>query len=116
MKNFKDIITRSLMSAPIGVTIGLAIAIIYSLASHSEHVQPSTEQFIRQFATPVQAFLASMFLWALIGMLYGGSSVCFVQERWSITRQTVTHFFITYISYTLLAIIAGWMPLSLKFL
>ncbi|BDR60339.1 DUF3021 domain-containing protein [Lactobacillus xylocopicola] len=110
MKNIKAIIIRVLISAPIGVTIGLLLAISYSFAVHSTQFWPSTPQFVSQFANPVQATLAAMSLWALIGAIYGGSSTCFDQEKWSINKQTLTHFLITYILQMPIFVLAGWMP------
>ena len=60
----------------------------------------------------MQATFVSMIIWALMGTIYGGSTVIFEQERWSIIRQTFSHFLITYILVTPLSILAG-MPFNL---
>ncbi len=112
MKNLKSIISRSLISAPIGVTIGLIFALIFCQVNNLPQFTPSTENFVSLFANPVQATFVSMIIWALMGAIYGGSSVIFEQERWSITRQTFSHFLITYILVTPLSILAG-MPFNL---
>ena len=101
MKNLKSIISRSLISAPIGVTIGLIFALIFCQVNNMPQFTPSTENFV-----------TSMIIWALMGAIYGGSTVIFEQERWSITRQTFSHFLITYMLVTPLSILAG-MPFNL---
>ncbi|MCF7523552.1 DUF3021 domain-containing protein [Levilactobacillus brevis] len=51
-----------------------------------------------------------------IGLLFGLTSLIFFNEDWSIARQTIWHFGLSYLGFTPLAILAGWFPLNVTWL
>lgn len=99
----------------IGILIGYLIALIESLINNSNYFYPSSPGFVNNFHSNTIATLFSTILWAGIGLLFSYSSIIFDSEKLSITDQTILHFIITYIIFTLLACFSGWFPLTLPF-
>ncbi|WP_311407436.1 DUF3021 domain-containing protein [Liquorilactobacillus uvarum] len=97
---------------PVGITIGLLISLFFSYVYGLENYFPSAPRFIERFERPLNALAISIVLWALIGILFSVSSLIFEKENWSITRQTITHFLVTFGGFTPLAILSGWFPLQ----
>ncbi|WP_056938558.1 DUF3021 domain-containing protein, partial [Paucilactobacillus suebicus] len=112
----KKITTRSLIGAPIGIAIGLTMALIFSYAFGNTRFYPSTPRFVDQFANPINAVTISAIIWALMGVVFSVSSIVFEMEKWSILRQTTVNFIITYIGFTVLALICQWFPLNAAWL
>ncbi|MCH5461625.1 DUF3021 domain-containing protein [Lactobacillus sp. LC28-10] len=107
------IIVRVISGAIVGVTIGFIIALVFSLLNQTTIFMPSTPAFVDRFSNNLMATLASAGLWALIGIVFDVASyLIFERSQWSITRQTVVHFVITYACFTPLAIIADWFPVQ----
>ncbi|ANK59500.1 DUF3021 domain-containing protein [Loigolactobacillus backii] len=94
-----------------GITIGLIMSLLFSY-HYGTSYQPSTLAFTAQFANPLTAITLSIVLWGLIGAIFSLASLVFQIETWSLTRQTIVHFFITYICFTVLAGLCRWFPVS----
>ncbi|MBW1605006.1 DUF3021 domain-containing protein [Lactobacillus sp. Sy-1] len=92
----------------IGISIGFIIALFFSLVAGSSQFEPSAPVFTSKFTSNVSATMVSLFLWVLMGLIFQFSSLIFKAERWSITKQSIIHFLITYSSLTALGTIAGW--------
>lgn len=105
----KKILRNGVVGAMSGVTGGVLISLAFSAAFSSTYM-PSTPRFMAHFSSSVSAMGASVLLWAMMGVLWGTSILIFRIDSWSMTRQTVVHFAICYVVYTLLAELAGWFP------
>ncbi|KRM95174.1 integral membrane protein [Liquorilactobacillus aquaticus DSM 21051] len=97
---------------PVGIALGLLISLFFSYAYGLEDYVPSAPQFTEMFSRPLNAVAISIILWGLMGILFSISSLIFEKEGWSITRQTITHFFVTFCGFTPLAVLCGWFPLQ----
>lgn len=107
------IMSRIISGAVIGVTVGFIIALFFSVLNQTATFMPSTPEFVARFSNNLNATVASTGLWALIGIVFDVASyLVFERSQWSITRQTVVHFVITYACFTPLAIIADWFPVQ----
>lgn len=100
----------------IGDFIGFWISIFFSLFYGSAHYYPSSPEFVAQFSSTLTATWVSALYWAAIGIVFSVASLIFMNDAWSLTRVTVTHFLITLICFTPLAILCGWFPLKWWFL
>ncbi|GLB46302.1 DUF3021 domain-containing protein [Philodulcilactobacillus myokoensis] len=95
-----------------GIIIGLFISLGFSLIYRINYL-PSDPGFVNRFANSSVALLVSMLIWAMIGILFGLSSLIFKIDHWSLLKQTITHAVVTYICFSILAILAGWFPFNL---
>lgn len=111
----KKIIKAGILGMPLGITIGLIIALIFSYLNHTDYLMASSPQFFTNFSSNLDGTTFSILLWALMGFVFSSSSLVFNIENWSITKQTVIHFITTFILFTILACLAGWFPLQATF-
>ncbi|GAJ25712.1 hypothetical protein JCM15457_590 [Liquorilactobacillus sucicola DSM 21376 = JCM 15457] len=106
------VLKNMLFGISVSITIGLFISLAFSYIYGLENYAPSAPRFTEMFKKPLNALLASIILWALMGILFSQSSMIFEKEKWSITRRTLTHFFVTFFGFTPLAVLCGWFPLK----
>ncbi|MDF7669157.1 DUF3021 domain-containing protein [Lactobacillus sp. ESL0703] len=116
MKLFKKIIRYGCSGILSGIAIGFVIALCCNLIDQTNYFMPSNPPFLHRFSSVTLATLISTILWAMMGFLGGASALIFMQEKWSITKQTVIHFIVTFCLFTPLAILAGWFPLNFLWL
>lgn len=109
-------IKTTLNSGVIGIAVGFMVALFFSVAFNANYLEPSSPMFNNQFHSPLTATVVAAILWMLMGIVFGIASQIFTVERWSITRQTLTHFIVVFVLFTPLAIIAGWFPLDVLWL
>lgn len=109
----KQIILRGLLGMPLGV----AISVWWSLASFAllgrgdyALTVPSLEAAC---GSPLAAAAAQTAAVMAYGAMWGGASVIWEVERWSLLRQTVTHFCLTAAGTFPVAWSLGWMTRSL---
>ncbi|HEM3561262.1 TPA: DUF3021 domain-containing protein [Streptococcus suis] len=108
---------KYLLSASLGIAIGTIISIITSAVFGQGTYLP-----LNPFSTMGAYYLSNfnqvtvMFIcvltWATIGILFQLAEKIFEQD-WSLMRMTATHFLVTAIGFTPLAILAGWFPVNL---
>lgn len=109
----KKYISQLLSSISFGITIGLIIATSFSSLYKLPYLYPSSSSFVSHFSSPLNSLITSILIWGAMGILFFIANFIFSVETWSITKQTIYHFFTTYIGYTSLALIAGWFPINL---
>ncbi|WP_076460481.1 DUF3021 domain-containing protein [Limosilactobacillus caccae] len=96
-----------------GVLIGMAISIFFSYLSGTNNYYPSAPAFMAQFASPLNALVVSIVLWAVMGLLFGYGALIFERKRWSLRKQTAVNFLVYYCGFSPLAIAAGWFSLTI---
>lgn len=109
----KKYVSNGLSFASVGIIIGLTISVFFSYLSGTGNYYPSSTEFVSSFANPLDAFLASIGLWGLMGLVFGFGSLIFNVKKWSTIKQTIVNFIVYFIAFTPLAILAGWFPLTL---
>ncbi|MGX4687052.1 DUF3021 domain-containing protein [Vagococcus sp. JNUCC 83] len=109
----KKIATHAIKGFPLGISIGLVISIIISYMIGLTIYSPAPPQFINKFTSSLNAMVVSVIIWGLIGVLFSTTSLIFSETDWSITKMTVVHFFLSYVFFAPLSIIAGWLSVSL---
>lgn len=97
-----------------GTTIGMAFSLFFSKWYGISYV-PSTPQFISHFNGLTNAVLMSVILWGLMGILWTLCGRIFKIKPWSLLKQTIVHFIVSYVGYTILAILCGWFPMNWLF-
>lgn len=108
----RKILKHSLFGACMGICIGFLCALFFSLSYQTLYFMPSTSEFVNHFSSNTLATASATLLWACIGILFSVSPLLFSIAQWSITRQTIVHFVLTFVVFTPLAILAGWFPLN----
>lgn len=106
MKN--KIIGRVVFGIFIGIDIGLLMSILFSYLSGNKIYQPAPDRFLQLFSNEITAMIASVFIWASIGVLFSVTSLIFTHTEFSISKMTVLHCIINYIFFIPLAVLAGW--------
>lgn len=109
----KKILYRSLSGAPIGVTISLVITIIFSLnMGHGEYF-PAPHELVDWCGNETTAVIVQMFCSLLVGAIFGGSSVIWDVEKWSLLKQTLVHLAVVSVPFFGLGYVMNWLPHSL---
>lgn len=107
----KKIISRSLLGAPIGVTISLIITIIFSLSmGHGEYFPAPHELIEWCGGNATTAVIVQLFCSLLVGAICGGSSVIWEIEKWSLLKQTLIHYAVISVPFFGIGYIMNWMP------
>lgn len=106
----KKILFRSLLGAPIGVTITLIITIIFSLCLGHGKYFPAPQELIDWCGNEITAVIVQMICSLVFGAVCGGSSVIWDLEKWSLTKQTLIHFVVISISGFPISYALNWMP------
>lgn len=105
-------VSNGLSFAATGVLIGLVLSVIFSYLDGGGNYYPSGPTFMAQFPNTVDAVLASIVLWGLMGLVFGYGAAIFDIRGWSTLKQTGVNFLVYYLGFTPLAILAGWFPLT----
>lgn len=107
---------KYILSACLGVTVGLLLSIITSSMFGQGDYYPLNPfstmgiVYLKNVNQPV-VMLICMLIWAMIGLLFQAADKIFNQD-WSLLRMVASHFTITALGFTPLAILAGWFPLN----
>lgn len=112
----KKLVKGLLISVSEGITIGLLISVLFNYIYQNKYFLPSSPDFVNKFNSPLNALIISIIIWAAMGMIFYFASYIFELEKISVTKQTIYHFLVTYIGYTILTIYAGWYPLNIKWI
>lgn len=95
-----------------GVFIGLMFSIFFSFVYSGEAFYPMPPSFVEKFSSELTAFLISVFLWGLIGVIFTMTNYIFTSTDWSITRMTISHAIISYILFLPIALYLNWINFS----
>lgn len=106
----KILLYRSLLGAPIGVTVSIIITIIVSLCTGHGEYYAAPPQLSEWCGSDVAAVSVQLICSLAVGAIGGGSSVIMQIEKWSLTKQTLVHFGVLVVSYIPLSYILNWMP------
>ena len=106
----KKIILRSLLGAPIGLAVNYLITVLNSLIVADGSFYPVVPELIADCGSEMNAVLLQTLFSIIYGSVWGGSSVIWEAERWSLLRMTVTHLLICSIITFPVAYLMRWMP------
>lgn len=107
----KKILLRSLVGAPVGVTISLIITIIFSLCTgHGEYFPAPHELVYWCGGNATTAVIVQMLCSLFIGAVGGGSSVIWEIEKWSLLKQTLIHFAVIAVPFIGISYVMNWLP------
>jgi len=106
----KKILLRSLMGAPIGVCIATLVSLLISLIQNDGTFYAVVPELADACGTELSAVLLQTVCALLYGAVWGGASVIWEAEGWSLLRQTVTHLAVCCPATLAVAWLLRWMP------
>lgn len=105
----KKIILRSLLGAPIGVAVSYLITVLISLTVADGNYYPVVPELAADCSSEMNAVLLQTVCSLLYGAVWGGVSVIWEIERWSLLRMTVTHLVVCSAVTFPIAYLMRWM-------
>lgn len=108
----KNIILRSVLGFPIGITIGYLITIFISLGWANGYYSPCVPELIDVMGNEINAVILQTLLCGLLGTGFAASSVIWDIEHWSIMKQTGIYFSIISLIMMPIAYFTYWMEHS----
>ena len=106
----KKLLIRSLLGAPIGVTVSLIITVIISLCTGHGEYYPAPHELTELCGNEITAVIVQFFCSLAVGAIGGASSVIWDMEKWSLTKQTLIHFAVLAVTFIPLSYVLNWIP------
>ncbi len=110
----KKIISRGLIGALQGIVIGYMITIIISAINGTGEYLPCVPNLTLQIGTETGAVILQTILCALLGAVYGGASVIWELDDWSLAKQSLVYFALAAAAMLPIAYLTHWMEHSLR--
>lgn len=110
----KKIMIRSLVGASIGLNISFLITVLISLCLGDGGYHPVVPQLAIQCGSEIKAVLLQTLLSLLYGAAWGGVTVVWEIEEWSLLKQTIIHLLFTSLGTFPIAYVCYWMPREIK--
>ena len=108
----KKVILRSLIGAPIGLSISFIITLIISVIVNKGEYYPAVPQLTDLCGNELNAVVIQTVCSLVYGAAFGGASVIWDMESWSLLKQTVVHCLVISVSAFPIAYCMYWMPHS----
>lgn len=110
---FKEVLRRSAVGAVFGVTLSQLIAIIISLCIADGNFYAIVPDLAERMDSEVVAAIVQTVCSFLYGAVFGGMSMVWELDNWSILKQTVVHFSVVSVVTMPIAYVTQWMPHSI---
>ena len=108
----KEILKRCLLGAPLGLAISTIITIIISLTVGDGRYYAVVPSLAQDMGSEINAVILQAVLSMIYGAAWGGASVVWDAEGWSLLKMTVVHLVVTSLATFPIAYLARWMPHS----
>lgn len=108
----KKLLVRCLIGAPIGLAVTTIITIIISLFVGDGRFYAVVPELVADCGSEINAVLLQSACSLLYGAAWAGASLIWEQERWSLLRQTATHFVVGSAATLPVAYFMRWMEHS----
>lgn len=108
----KKIMLRAISGLPIGLSIGYLITIVISLIWADGYYAACVPALAETMGNEINAVILQALLCAILGMGFGGCSVIWEIEDWSISKQTGIYFLIVSLIMMPIAYVTYWMEHS----
>ena len=106
----KNLILRAFIGAPLGVFICTVITIIVSLVVGNGHYYATVPELNSFFGNEITAVIIQTVAALVYGAIWGGASVIWENEKWSLLKRTVLHLIIVSLVTYPIAYFTYWMP------
>lgn len=98
------------LGAPIGLTICTMITIVFSLIYGDGEYLAVSHDLAAQCGSEIEAVILQTAFGMLYGAIWGGASVIWEMENWSLMKMTITHLVICSVISFPIAYFMQWMP------
>lgn len=102
------------LGMPLGVTTGHVISILTSLKWGLGYYSPCVPQMIEVIGSEIGAVILQTVLCALLGGVFGVTSVIWENKTWSIMKQTGIYYLVDSAAMMLVAYLCYWMEHSAR--
>ncbi len=110
---FKEILKRSVLSALGGLFITQLVGVIVSLCIADGNYYPVVPSLTESIGSEIGAVIFQTVCSLLYGAVFGGMSIIWELDNWSILKQTVVHFLVvSFVSFPI-AYVTEWMEHSI---
>ncbi|MCM1497605.1 MAG: DUF3021 domain-containing protein [Clostridium sp.] len=108
----KEIMKRSILGFPLGITMGYLITILISLVWANGYYSPCVPELISITGNEINAVILQTVLCGILGTGFAASSVIWEMDNWSIVKQTGVYFSILSAIMLPIAYFSYWMEHS----
>lgn len=108
----RKIFLRCMIGAPLGLAISTLITILISLLVGDGNYYPVVPELAEDCGSELAAVLVQALCSLLYGAAWGGASVIWELEQWSLLRQSLTHLAACSLATFPIAYLMQWMPHS----
>ena len=106
------LVKRILVGIPFGISIGYVLSIVFSIIFANGYYGAVHPELTILLGSEINAVIIQTILWGIIGAVFAGGSVIWELDNWSLTKQTITVFFLYFVTMTPIGIFLKWIPLS----
>ncbi len=106
----KAALKRTFIGSFAGITIGYIIPMVISLTIADGNFYPCVPSLVQTFDSEVTAVVVQTAMSAVLGGVFGGSSVIWEMESWSLAKQTGVYFALISLVMLPVAYFSHWMP------
>lgn len=110
---YKEVLRRCAVGAVFGVTLSQLIAIIISLCIADGTFYAVVPRLTERMNSEVSAAIVQTVCSFLYGAVFGGMSMIWELDNWSILKQTVVHFSVVSVVTMPIAYVTEWMHHSI---
>ena len=110
----RKLLFRCLLGAPIGLALSTAITVVISLLMGDGNYYPVVPALADAWEGELNAVMLQSLFSLLYGAIWGGTSLIWEMEHWSLLRQTATHLVITCAATLPIAWLMQWMGHTLR--
>lgn len=111
---YKEVLRRSAVGAVFGVTLSQLIAIIISLCIGDGNFYSVVPSLTGRMNSEVNAAIVQTACSFVYGAIFGGMSMVWELDNWSILKQTIVHFSVVSVATMPIAYVTEWMPHSVS--
>lgn len=110
---FKEVLKRSVLSALGGLFITQILGVVISLCIGDGNYYPVVPLLAEQLGSEIGAVIFQTTCSLLYGAMFGGMSIIWELDNWSILKQTAVHFLVVSIVSLPVAYVTHWMEHTL---
>ncbi len=107
----KNIIKRLLVGGIVGISVGYIISLIISVLIGKGDYYGASPMLIDRFGNELNAMIIQTFGSMLLGGVFSAASYAF-ENDYSLTKQTIIHFFVTMPVYLFISYMLGWLSFN----
>ena len=106
----KEALLISIWGLAFGIALGQLIAIVISVVKGDGMFYAVVPELMSDWGTELNAVIVQAILLGVLGTVLGEASVVWEFDSWSLTKQTLTHFCLFAVPFTVIAYVLYWIP------